>query len=107
MPWIVRISLSGTEVFNGEEKTVTKIGSVATVVACGLLSGCADVLSDKMSTFGPDPVIESESFQRIDLAPLLYPEGKNTFGSWRPYCSTKGIGGGVSEDLHEVGQWIA
>jgi hypothetical protein len=76
VPWIVRISLSGTGVFNGEEKMVTKIGSVATVVACGLLSGCADVLSDKMSTFGPDPVIESESFQRIDLAPLLYPEGK-------------------------------
>ena len=36
---------------------VTKIGSVATVVACGLLLECADVLLDKLSTFGPNPVI--------------------------------------------------
>ncbi len=70
---------------------------MATVVACGLLSGCADVLSDKMSTFGPDPVIESEAFQRIDLAPLLYPEGKKTFlEAGDLTAQQKGIGGGVS-----------
>jgi len=61
-----------------------------------------------MSTFGPDPVIESESFQRIDLAPLLYPEGKKHF--WKLATlplNKKGIGGGVSEILHEVGQCLA
>tara|TARA_E500000331_G_scaffold213312_1_gene204575 strand:- start:37 stop:189 length:153 start_codon:yes stop_codon:yes gene_type:complete len=50
-----------------------------------------------MSTFGPDPVIESEAFQRIDLAPLLYPEGKKTFlEAGDLTAQQKGIGGGVS-----------
>ena len=55
---------------------IPRLHMLAIAVTSIGLTACQgqSILSNTLTTFGPDPVIESESFQHIDLVVLLDPD---------------------------------